>query len=78
MNKDFIEVEIDLIDKDLVEMGIDQDGQKAFACIRVSYIASFRLNVNKDGEVEGSVIYTVDGEQYWCHLSYDELKSKVL
>lgn len=74
---DWIEVPIDLIDLQLKDLGIDQEGQKAFAVIRKSAIASFRLNVNNNGEIEGSVIYTMDGEQYWCHLEYDKLKALI-
>lgn len=70
----FIEVEIDLIDNDLQGLGIEQKGEKSKAAIRISSITSFRENINKIGEVEGCVIYTSDGEQYWCYSTYPELK----
>lgn len=70
----FIEVEIDLIDNDLHGLGIEQKGEKSKVAIRVSSITSFRENINKIGEVQGCVIYTSDGEQYWCYSTYPELK----
>lgn len=72
-NNGFIEIPIELLDRDIQDMGISQEGKRGLAIVKVSEI----VGVRQDGEGE-SIIYTSDGQSYWTSIDYSFIKELLI